>query len=248
MTETSREGFVPRHLRGIDVEAQQHARVGCQWHLIATAKVRDTDKCQAKVWNITGLQLCEAHTMRVGVLNPRLYTLSNARRALEWDEDDTPDILRREIERLRRVIAWQAKKLRGETEARTADRNHGTVYALLAGYNVKVGFTSRPLIERLREYPPSTTVLAYFPGHRGDETRIKRKFAHLRTHGNEWLPYAPQVTEWVEQMIAEHGAPDPDMKCGPSKREVPRPHADKPQIRPRGWVGGTGALPTGKSA
>lgn len=55
----------------------------------------------------------------------------------------------------------------------------GTIYALLSGYNVKVGWTGRDLQDRLREYPPSTQLLVHFPGVRGDETRIKRKFAHL---------------------------------------------------------------------
>lgn len=113
----------------------------------------------------------------------------------------------------------------------------GTIYALLSGYNVKVGWTGRDLQERLREYPPSTQLLVHFPAARGEETRIKRKFAHLKTHGNEWLPYAPQVTEWVDQMIREHGEPDPDITCGPAKYQVPRPHADKMTARPRDYRG-----------
>lgn len=250
MDETSREGFVPRHLRGVDMDEYLHQRTKCQWHTIAGDNLRDPSRCNNDRWTISGLRLCHEHTMRIGTLNPQLYTLNNARRTLQWEEDDTCQRLRQEIERLRKLTTWQAKRLRGEPDPKQGDDKpkQGTVYALLSGYNVKVGYTSRPLAERLREYPPSTTVLTYFPGQRGDETRIKRKFAHLRTHGNEWLPYAPQVIEWVEQMNAQHGAPDPALTCGPTKREVPRPHSTKPQIRPRGWIGGSGAMPTGKSA
>lgn len=109
----------------------------------------------------------------------------------------------------------------------------GTIYALLSGYNVKIGWTGRDLQDRLREYPPSTQLLVHFPGKRGDETRIKRQFAHLRTHGNEWFPYAPLVTEWVEQMIREHGNPDATITCGPAKYTTPRPHATKQTVKPR---------------
>jgi hypothetical protein len=138
--------------------------------------------------------------------------------------------LRQEISILNDLTPTERKR---RAKGTTTD---GTVYALLSGYNVKVGWTGRDLQDRLREYPPSTQVLVHFPGKRGDETRIKRKFAHLRTHGDEWFPYAPQVTEWVDQMVREHGAPDPAVTCGPAKYAVPRPHSTaKPQ--PKGKFG-----------
>lgn len=107
----------------------------------------------------------------------------------------------------------------------------GTIYALLNGYNVKVGWTAN-LERRLREYPPSSQLLVAYPGTRKDETALKRRFAHIVTHGSEWFPYAPQITEWVDRMVAEHGAPD-GHTAGPRKSEVARPHADKPTARPR---------------
>lgn len=120
---------------------------------------------------------------------------------------------------------------------RTERPEDGTIYALLSGYNVKIGWTSRDLVDRLREYPPNSTVLVAYPGKRGEETKLKRKFAHLRTHGAEWFPYAPQITEWVDQMVTKHGPPDPSWTCGPAKAEPPRPHADRPVLRPRDWRG-----------
>lgn len=108
-----------------------------------------------------------------------------------------------------------------------------TIYALQGGFNVKIGYTSKPLQERLRSYPPNHTLLVAYTATRAEETRLKRKFAHLRTHGKEWFPYAPEVVEWVEQSIAEHGAPDPTITCGPAKATVRRPHAQKAALRPR---------------
>lgn len=108
--------------------------------------------------------------------------------------------------------------------------------------------TAGRLADRLREYPPSSVVLVAFPAERGEETRLRRMFAHLRTHGHEWFPYAPQVTEWVDRMVAEHGAPDPTWVCGPARHQVPRPHADRPTLRVKGHIPGTGVVAGGKTA
>ena len=227
MTETSREGFVPRHLRD--------GRFQCRWHLLDLRPAWDRDgECPNYPDARTGVGLCRDHLRRVGALSG-MITRKNAR---EWAEADNEAIVRQyraENERLRNTIAWQASRLRGETVRVDDERpaGGGTIYALLSGYNVKIGWTGRDLQERLREYPPSTQLLVHFPGKRGDETRIKRRFAHLRTHGNEWFPYAPLVTEWVEQMIQDHGGPDPTITCGPAKYTTPRPHADKQTVKPR---------------
>lgn len=156
--------------------------------------------------------------------------LAEVRQNLNDIADDRQQI-NNELFKLKMMTPAQRRE-----ESRVTD---GTVYALLSGYNVKVGWTGRDLQDRLREYPPSTQLLVHFPGARGDETRVKRKFSHLKTHGNEWFPYAPQVTEWVDQMIREHGEPNPGITCGPAKYQVPRPHSDKTVIRPRDYRGKT---------
>lgn len=237
MTETSREGFVPRHLRG-----RQVGPATCSWRTIAVHDYRRPDEsqtCNNPIDTRSGVNLCPDHIRRIGLISG----LMTRKRAQEWitsEHENRIDLLRAENERLRRTIAWQARRLRGDDQPDTPPApKQGTIYALLSGYNVKVGWTGRDLQARLREYPPSTQLLVHFPGVRGDETRIKRKFAHLRTHGNEWFPYAPQVTEWVAQMVHEHGDPDPDITCGPAKYETPRPHSQQSVVKPRYWRGKT---------
>lgn len=133
-------------------------------------------------------------------------------------------------------LAYQ-QELTDQASARDERRSAPvTLYVIQGGMNVKIGYTARPLAARLRDYPPNHTLLVHFPGTRADETALKRKFRHLRTHGNEWLAHAPEVTEWIDRMIAEHGKPDADLTCGPAKYQVPRPHQDKQHPKPKGWV------------
>lgn len=82
----------------------------------------------------------------------------------------------------------------------------GVVYYLRVGGYIKIGWTS-DLERRMRGYSPDSTLLAVHPGTRKDERAVHRKFAHLKTHGREWFPLAPQITEHIDSVVAEHGAP-----------------------------------------
>lgn len=207
----------------------------CQSHLV----LYGGNYCPNKRMN--GLKLCRQCATEVAKSVPQgPRPLTPAEQRLQDVYRISAESYRREVEELRAEI----KTLIGLTPAERHWRargtpTDGTIYALLSGYNVKIGWTGRDLQDRLREYPPSTQLLVHFPGIRGDETRIKRKFAHLRTHGNEWFPYAPQVTEWIDQMVREHGDPDPDITCGPAKYQTPRPHSQQPVVKPRQWRGRT---------
>lgn len=96
-------------------------------------------------------------------------------------------------------------------------RTDGTVYYLRSGGFIKIGWTS-DLTKRMRSYPPDTTLLATQPGTRADEAAIHRRFAHLTTHGREWFPLAPQISEHIDKVIAEHGAP-PDVDFAARKAQ-----------------------------
>lgn len=233
MTDDSTE-FVPRHLR-------DGAHIGpprCQWRRIANEY--NVEQCYDPIDMAAGVDLCKKHIRRIGYM-AGLMSVKRARETITTGHEGDIARLTRDVQRLNRIVNWQAKKLRGEPTdepVATPERpKDGTIYALLSGYNVKIGWTSRDLVDRLREYPPNSTVLVAYPGKRGEETKLKRKFAHLRTHGAEWFPYAPQITEWVDQMVTKHGPPDPSWTCGPAKAEPPRPHADRPVLRPRDWRG-----------
>lgn len=84
----------------------------------------------------------------------------------------------------------------------------GTVYMLRCGGYVKIGWTS-DLTKRMRAYQPDSVLMATMPGTRKDETRLHKRFAHLRTHGREWYSIAPQITEYAAILVAKHGQPDP---------------------------------------
>lgn len=145
-----------------------------------------------------------------------------------------------------RQIEHALAEERREAERAKKRAQQGTIYAVLNGHTVKIGWTSN-LDRRMREYPPASTLLVSYPGTRKDEAALHRKFAHLTTHGREWFPYAPQVVEWVERMVAEHGEPE-QPTFGAKKVKPRRPHADKPMIKPKGYIGGSGRVPGGKTA
>ncbi len=92
------------------------------------------------------------------------------------------------------------------TETEKPDPKMGTVYFLRVGGYVKIGWTS-DLEKRMRQYMPDSQLLAVKPGTRKDENALHRKFAHLKTHGREWFPLAPQITEEAERIVKEHGSP-----------------------------------------
>lgn len=96
----------------------------------------------------------------------------------------------------------------------------GVVYFLRIGGYLKIGWTS-DLVKRMRQYPPDTQLLAVKPGTRKDENRLHKKFSHLKTHGREWFPLAPQILEEVSRTVADHGEPPAvDFSARSSAREV----------------------------
>lgn len=215
------------------VRHKHFPRAACMAHVV----LYQEPLCGQLRWR--GTRLCKQHLIQIAEIAPRqqkqpLSAEDSLTTKLYHAERQRADTLQAEVTRLRAEVEELTALPIQERRRRAKGTGDGTVYALLSGYNVKIGWTGRPLQDRLREYPPSTQLLAHFPAKRGEETRIKRKFAHLRTHGDEWFPYAPQVTEWVQQMVKEHGAPSPDLTCGPAAYETPRPHSTaKPAPRVR---------------
>lgn len=120
----------------------------------------------------------------------------------------------------------------------------GTVYVLRCGGFIKIGWTS-DLSKRMRSYQPDSVLLATMPGTRKDENRLHKRFAHLRSHGREWYPIAPQITEYVALMVEEHGVPDPVAFAAQPvqvRRSRPPSHVGGNH---RGPYGRSGIVPTG---
>jgi T5orf172 domain len=91
-------------------------------------------------------------------------------------------------------------------EARPPQRSRGTgtIYAL--GNNngqVKIGWTGRPLGERVRDLSLASgvhlEVLGTIPGTQDDEAAIHQRFAAARGHG-EWFKRTPEINAWIETL------------------------------------------------
>ncbi len=85
---------------------------------------------------------------------------------------------------------------------------------------VKIGTTSGPSVaQRLSQLrtgcPTELALLATFEGGFEEESRLHRRFAYLRTHG-EWFEYAPELREFVESKCRK------DEEYGESPEEITR--------------------------
>lgn len=216
--------------RGIPRRHRYSPNTACQSHLVLYGGPALCPNAR-----MNGLKVCAKCAAHIAEsVRPTAKPPTESQRRIQDVYRLEAESLRDEVDRLRREVAQLTDMSPSERRRHARGTpTEGTVYALLSGYNVKIGWTGRDLAERLREYPPNSTVLVAYPGARGEEARLKRRFAHHRTHGEEWFTVAPQITEWVDQMIREHGKPSPDITCGPSKYEPPRPHAQKPTLRPK---------------
>jgi hypothetical protein len=97
------------------------------------------------------------------------------------------------------------------------------IYYLQVGGHIKIGWTSQ-FEQRMRSYPPNTTLLAVHPGTRADERKLHKRFAVHRSHGQEWYPLAPVVLNHIKRVLAAHGEP-PEVIFGARPVEVPTPRA-----------------------
>lgn len=113
----------------------------------------------------------------------------------------------------------------------------GVVYYVQIGAHIKIGWTSN-LENRMRQYPPNSTLLALHPGTRKDENRMHRRFAADRTHGREWYVPSASLTHHIAQVVRENGQPDAVI-FGAKPVQIPMPHrtqSQAPSPAPRAWA------------
>lgn len=77
----------------------------------------------------------------------------------------------------------------------------GTIYYLLVGELVKIGFTIN-LRQRLSSYPPDAVLLVTEQGNPADERARHKQFAQALQHGNEWFRPTPEVLEHIKRLQA----------------------------------------------
>jgi len=217
--------------------------IPCHWHLIDTSAKECGKRAVANQPNHKhkDILLCEYHIWFAARLSPHQFEQVRYKMRRRTHRVSNIDDYEREIGDLKREI----KKLKHDVEfwrdirepQRKATPVDGFVYIIRpsnGGY-IKIGWTS-DLNRRMREYAPDTTILGVKPGTRKDENKLHKKFAHLRTHGREWYPLAPQILEEARYMVAKHGEP-PVLDF--SAREAKTPFMPHKRTGPtsRGWSG-----------
>lgn len=116
----------------------------------------------------------------------------------------------------------EAEALDAEKAAKVKAHRHnnGTIYYLLVGDWIKIGFTSN-LDRRLTEYPANAELLVTHPGTRAEETDLHRSFSPSLAHGREWYFQTPEVMAHVVRVKQEA---DARLLAARSAPEPPRPN------------------------
>lgn len=177
----------------------------CRWHLLVMDPLGFERPCREPNALLAGkVILCRMHAKALA----KMVGFISRDRAQEI----IPNARSHEMETLQRrnrELVLQVQRLL-EPPPRAPAPVDGVVYFLRIGGYIKIGWTSN-LQRRMREYAPDTLLLATMPGTRKDEKAVHRRFSHLKTHGREWFPLAPQITEYIDTVRSDHGEP-PDVE------------------------------------
>lgn len=84
----------------------------------------------------------------------------------------------------------------------------GWIYYLRVGERIKIGHSIR-LSQRLRNYPPDSTLLAVQPGSRADEQELHNRLATYCVRGREWYHPYPALLDHIATVVTTHGDPKP---------------------------------------
>lgn len=176
-------GCARRSVRGFTLELCAEHRQTVVNDLMSTGA--DLARCYwpgCRAYCTEGIRICGTHLAIAGY-----YAMKS-------------DSIRQQVIRMGALPTLEAKP-----KTKAAEKP-GVVYYLRSGGYIKIGWTSN-LEQRMRAYPPDTVLLAVRPGTRADESATHRRFSHLTTHGREWFPLAPQISEHIDKVLAENGPP-----------------------------------------
>ncbi|KQR01473.1 hypothetical protein ASF74_07870 [Arthrobacter sp. Leaf145] len=82
----------------------------------------------------------------------------------------------------------------------TVEQEHGNVYVVQLGQQIKIGWTQNPRI-RMRQLKPDAVLLSK-KGTRQDETRLHHLFAEHRKRGREYFEPHPDILRFAEKAHA----------------------------------------------
>lgn len=92
-------------------------------------------------------------------------------------------------------------------ETTRPDLADGTIYYARIDDTIKIGFTT-DLDKRMRQYPPTSQLLATEPGTKKLEKVRHSLFAVYLAHGREWFTPNPELDAWINELVDKHGRPE----------------------------------------
>lgn len=138
-----------------------------------------------------GTPMCEQHAWQVWA------TLSAVK-----DYDDEREAARNDLAQYEAHRAQEERKKQDELEASWKTERWieaGWIYYLRVGERIKIGYT-KDIGQRMRQYPPHSTLLAVHPGTPKLEREMHHKFLHLLANGREWFTVADEIIRHTEQV------------------------------------------------
>lgn len=105
----------------------------------------------------------------------------------------------RKIEKKQKAIMNTMRR----TQAHDGD---GLVYYMRINGRIKIGYTTN-LMQRSRNYPPGTELLAVEPGTRDTEARRHNQFSRSLAQGREWFAESDGIKALISELSNTYGVP-----------------------------------------
>ncbi len=107
--------------------------------------------------------------------------------------------------RTRSVESEQKKAMRAMADKQYQEGD-GLVYYMRINGRIKIGYTSN-LLQRSRNYPPGTELLAVEPGTRETEALRHNQFSRSLAQGREWFAESDPIKAHVTALVEAYGVP-----------------------------------------
>ena len=138
-----------------------------------------------------GTPMCEEHAWQVWATLNAVKEYDDEREAA-WKDFNEYEAHQMQQER------WKAKDL-SSTWKGERWIEPGWVYYLQVGDRIKIGY-SKQVEQRMKQYPPHSTLLATHPGTPKIEREMHHKFLHLLANGREWFTVTDELMAHIEKV------------------------------------------------
>lgn len=101
-----------------------------------------------------------------------------------------------------RQVERKDAQIEATTARRLSSQRPGYVYYVEVGDRIKIGFTEN-VANRMRAYPPTSTLLAVHPGTPIMEKEMHSKFRVHLAEGREWFKPSDELTAHVEAVAKQ---------------------------------------------